>query len=41
MHTNNPVVQLCISGTQAEFQHKIEEAKAFYKQAWQNTEKRL
>ena len=35
METDNPVVKLCIAGTQAEFQHKIEEAKGFYEQAWQ------
>lgn len=35
METDNPVVKLCIAGTQAEFQHKVEEAKAFYEQAWQ------
>lgn len=35
MEIDNPVVKLCIAGTQAEFQHKVEEAKAFYEQAWQ------
>jgi hypothetical protein len=35
MEIDNPVVQLCIAGTQAEFQHKLDEAKAFYRQAWQ------
>ena len=35
MDVDNPVVQLCIIGTQAEFQHKVGEAKAFYEQAWQ------
>lgn len=34
MEIDNPVVQLCIAGSQAEFQHKIDEAKAFYEQAW-------
>jgi len=35
MEIDNPVIKLCIDGTQAEFQHKFEEAKAFYEQAWQ------
>lgn len=35
MENENPVVQLCIAGTQAEFQHKLDEAKAYYLQAWQ------
>jgi tetratricopeptide (TPR) repeat protein len=35
MEIDNPVIQLCIAGTQAEFQHKIDEAKVFYEQAWQ------
>lgn len=35
MEIDNPVVKLCIAGTQAEFQHKIEEAKRYYEQAWQ------
>jgi hypothetical protein len=35
MEIDNQVVQLCIAGTQAEFQHKLEEAKEFYAQAWQ------
>jgi len=34
MDINNPVIQLCIAGTQAEFQHKIPAAKQFYKRAW-------
>lgn len=35
MDENNPVVQLCVKGTQAEFEGKSEEARAFYTQAWQ------
>lgn len=31
----NPVIKLCIAGTQAEFQGKIQAAAAFYMQAWQ------
>lgn len=34
METENPVIQLCVAGTQAEFQHRFDEAKAFYEQAW-------
>ncbi|EKD87712.1 MAG: hypothetical protein ACD_35C00261G0004 [uncultured bacterium] len=34
MDANNRVIQLCIAGTQAEFQHNIEEAAALYEQAW-------
>lgn len=34
MEIDNPVIQLCVAGTQAEFQHKWDEAKAFYEQAW-------
>jgi tetratricopeptide (TPR) repeat protein len=35
MEIDNPVVQLCIAGTQAEFQHHIDEAIEFYEQARQ------
>jgi tetratricopeptide (TPR) repeat protein len=34
MEIENPVIQFCIAGTQAEFQHKIETAIAYYEQAW-------
>ncbi len=34
MDPNSPVVQLCISGTQAEFKHDMEAACRFYYQAW-------
>lgn len=34
MDTSNKVVQLCIQGTQAEFQRRIEDARTFYQQAW-------
>jgi hypothetical protein len=33
--TSSPVIQLCIQGTQAEFQRRPEEAKALYAQAWE------
>jgi tetratricopeptide (TPR) repeat protein len=35
MDTNNPVIQLCVEGTRAEFEHRPEEARAFYQQAWE------
>jgi tetratricopeptide (TPR) repeat protein len=35
MHSNNPVIQLCIQGTQAEFQGQLAQAHALYQQAWQ------
>ena len=34
MDIGNPVIQLCLEGTRAEFEHKKEEARAFYQQAW-------
>jgi hypothetical protein len=35
MDTSNPVVQLCIEGTRAEFEHRIDDARALYQQAWE------
>lgn len=35
MDPNNPVIRLCIAGTQAEFAGRIEEARRLYDQAWQ------
>ena len=35
MDINNPVVQLCIQGTQAEFAGRREDAWAFYQRAWE------
>ncbi len=35
MNPNNPVVKLCVEGTQAEFKGRIDEAKALYRQAWE------
>ena len=35
MDIGNPVIQLCLEGTRAEFEHKNEEARAFYQQAWE------
>lgn len=34
MNVDNPVVQLCLAGTRAEFEDKIEEAHSLYLQAW-------
>jgi tetratricopeptide (TPR) repeat protein len=35
MDTNNPVIQLCMEGTRAEFEHRPEDARALYQQAWE------
>ena len=35
MDTNNPVIQLCIQGAQAEFEHRLDDAKSLYQQAWE------
>ena len=35
MDLNNPVIKLCIEGTQAEFQGKLDEACALYRKAWE------
>jgi hypothetical protein len=32
---NNPVIQLCLSGTQAEFEGRLDAARAAYRQAWE------
>ena len=34
MDLTNPVIQLCIAGTRAEFEHRIEDARLLYEQAW-------
>jgi len=34
MDTTNPVIQLCIQGARAEFEHRVEDAHALYEQAW-------
>ncbi|MEA5079283.1 MAG: hypothetical protein VB013_12005 [Anaerolineaceae bacterium] len=38
MDETNPVVQLCVKGTQAEYQGKPEEAHALYQAAWEAAE---
>lgn len=35
MNLNHPVIKLCIEGTQAEFQGKIEQARSLYQKAWE------
>jgi tetratricopeptide (TPR) repeat protein len=35
MDLNNPVIQLCVEGTRAEFEHRLKDARAFYQQAWE------
>ena len=35
MDLDNPVIQLCVAGTRAEFRGQIDEARALYHQAWQ------
>lgn len=35
MMIDNPVIKLCIAGTQAEYQGQIEKARAYYLQAWE------
>jgi len=34
MDLDNPVIQLCIAGTRAEFEHRLEDARVLYQQAW-------
>ena len=34
MDITNPVIQLCMAGTRAEFEHRIEDARVLYQQAW-------
>ena len=34
MDTSNPVIQLCIEGTRAEFQHRLDDTRHHYQQAW-------
>lgn len=34
MDTTNPVIQLCIQGALAEFEHRIDDARVLYQQAW-------
>jgi len=34
----NPVIKLCIAGTQAEFQNRMEDAATLFTQAWQTAQ---
>lgn len=34
MDTNSPTIQLCLAGNRAEFDGKIDEARALFRQAW-------
>ena len=34
MDLNNPVIKLCIDGTRAEFEQRMEDARTLYQQAW-------
>lgn len=38
MNLDNPVIKLCMEGTQAEFQGQIEKARAFYQKAWESVQ---
>lgn len=35
MEITNPVIQLCMDGSRAEFEHRLEDAKSLYQQAWE------
>ncbi|MCE7980933.1 MAG: hypothetical protein DYG89_07050 [Caldilinea sp. CFX5] len=35
MDLNNPMIKLCIEGSRAEFEGRIADAKALYRQAWE------
>lgn len=35
MDTHNPVIRLCIEGARAEFEHRLEDARVLYQQAWE------
>jgi hypothetical protein len=35
MDLTNPVIQLCMGGSRAEFEHRFEDARALYQQAWE------
>ena len=34
MDLNNPVIQLCMEGARAEFEHRREDARVLYEHAW-------
>ena len=35
MDLNNPVIQLCMQGSQAEFAGRLDDARSLYRQAWE------
>ena len=35
MDTNNPVIKLCMEGTRAEFEQRLDDARLLYQQAWE------
>ena len=35
MDINNPVIQLCMEETRAEFEHRLDDARLYYQQAWE------
>ena len=37
MDLDNPVIELCVQGTQAEFAGRIQEARELYWQAWESS----
>ena len=37
MNTNNPIIKLCIEGTQAEFDGRMDDACKLYRQAWETS----
>jgi tetratricopeptide (TPR) repeat protein len=37
MDLNNPVIKLCIDGTRAEFEGRVEIARSLYQQAWESS----
>jgi hypothetical protein len=36
MDLNNPVIKLCMEGTRAEFEHRVDDARLLYLQAWES-----
>jgi hypothetical protein len=35
MDTSNPVIRLCLQGSRAEFERRLEDARLLYQQAWE------
>ena len=34
MNTSNPIIRLCMEGSRAEFEHRLDDARRLYQQAW-------